>query len=128
MLGASKVCHDLLSVFNVYTPDLSFSQLYTHDMIEISVVVKGFGIHQISNQVIPCKEGDAYVVLADIPHGYFVNNENDTLIVRRLYFDVRDWFDADVCNPESRRFCYGIFSDNSVSSYAMLNAKTQNTV
>ena len=128
MLGASKVCHDLLSVFNVYTPDLSFSQLYTHDMIEISVVVKGFGIHQISNQVIPCKEGDAYVVLADIPHGYFVNNEDDTLIVRRLYFDVFDWFDADVCNPESRRFCYGIFSDNSVSSYAMLNAKTQNTV
>jgi len=124
----SNIRHDIISVSKVFTPDLSFSQLYTHTTLEISVVVKGSGIHQISNQAIPCKEGDAYVVKADIPHRYFLSSTQDSLIVRRLYFDIGDWFEDSICDSESRRFCYGIFSDNSVSSYAMLNAKTQNTV
>jgi len=127
-ISKSNIRHDIVSISKVYSPELSFTHLVSSDTLEVSVVVKGSGIHQISNQAIPCKQGDAYVVRADIPHRYFLNSPDECLIIRRLYFDVIDWFDTSISDPDSVRFCYGIFSDNSVFAYAMLNAKTQSTL
>ena len=112
----------------MYHPPLSFSKLYTHDVIEISIVERGSGIHQIANQTIPCTQGDVYVIRHGIPHGYFLASKQDELVVQRIQLDVGEWFEGDVVAPDSNRFCYGIFTDDEQCAYAMLNARTLSEV
>ncbi len=51
--------------------EISFSDLYSHDVPEISMVISGSGVHQILNQSIPCSEGDKYIIISEVPHGFF---------------------------------------------------------
>ena len=124
LLESDRIYCDRVECTNVYHPPLSFSKLYTHDVIEIGFVERGSGIHQIANQSIPCTQGDVYVIHQNIPHGYFLASKHHELLVRRIRFDIGDWLDGDVATPDSNRFAYGIFSDNGQCAYAMLNAKT----
>lgn len=110
-------------------PEVAFyDRLYTQECVEIDLIVSGVGIHQIANQSIPCTAGDIYVIQPDVPHGFFVKESGETMELRRLFFDPSEWFVGDVANPESSRFCYGIFSDGAMTAYAMLNTKTQSEV
>ena len=111
-----------------YDPELSVSRTYAHEMLEIGIVTTGSGIHRVLNQSIPCESGDVYVVPAGIPHGYFRTASSEALTVRKLYFDVRDWFSGDVVDRDHIRYAYGVFRDNEVTSYAMLNAQTAREV
>ena len=128
LLESDRIYCDRVECTNTHHLPLSFSKLYTHDVIEISFVERGSGIHQIANQSIPCMQGDVYVIHHNIPHGYFLASKQDELVVRRIQFNVGDWFDSDVAAPDSNRFCYGIFSDNEQCACAMLNSKTLSEV
>lgn len=105
-----------------YVDSAAISHLYTHDMLEISIVVEGEGIHQILSEAIPCKRGDIYIIGASTPHGYLLADENGKLKVKKLLFDIKDWFHSDIASHTSERYCYGIFRDNPTTAYAMLNA------
>ncbi len=125
LLKQRPIYHDVVLHKTVYRSELSFVQMYTHELIEVSMVTSGYGTHRIFNQEIPCKEGDIYIVTPDIPHGYFVNEAGACMTVRRFLFDIRDWFEGDVLIPGHSRYCYGVFRDNAVTAYAMLNAQMQ---
>lgn len=122
------IYHNVFSCENVYDPDNPFGGLYTHDYIEVSMVVAGNGIHRVLNSDIPCRSGDIYITPPDIPHGYFLSDTRESLTVRQLRFDVGDWFDGDIVSVSSPRFCYGIFSESSVTAYAMLNMQTREEI
>ena len=111
-----------------YDPESSVSRTYAHEMLEVGIVTTGSGIHRVLNQSIPCESGDVYVVPAGISHGYFRTASSEALTVRKLYFDVRDWFSGDVVDRDHIRYAYGVFRDNAVTSYAMLNAQTAREV
>lgn len=128
LMKEAPIFCDTLHDCEPYDPGTAFARLYTHDVIELSVVTAGSGIHQILNQPIPCRAGDIYVCRGDVPHGYFAGGEDGDFAVRRLFFDVRDWFDGEVGNPDHVRFCYGVFRDNAQTAYAMLDARTQDEV
>ncbi|MBE6593920.1 MAG: helix-turn-helix domain-containing protein [Ruminococcaceae bacterium] len=119
---------DTATYSDVYTPELSFARLYTNDTIEISVICEGTGVHQISNRIIPCKEGDAFVVQANVHHGYFCSERGESLTVRRLTFSLDDWFSGEAVSPDSTRFCFGVFNEEAASSYAMLNSQTKKEI
>ena len=127
--GSSSLVYSDTAVCNdVYTPELSFARLYTHDMIEIAIICEGTGVHQISNRIIPCKEGDAFVVQKNVHHGYFCMEQGESLTVKRLRFSLEDWFDGEVISPDSTRFCFGVFNEGAASSYAMLNSQTKKDI
>lgn len=107
-----------------YREDVSSSQLSTHEIHEIDMIVSGNGIHCVLNQTIPCKTGDVYITCSNVPHCYFTSNEDAPLIVKRIFFDPKDWFSPAVSTVGEPRYCYGVFSDNAVLAYAMLNAQT----
>jgi len=109
----------------IYHANISFADLYSHDVLEITMVTSGSGIHQILNEAIPCKEGDIYILNSDVPHGYFAAEEGGSLTVRRLLFDAGDWFVGDIADRENTRFCYGIFNDSVITAYAMPDEKTR---
>ena len=117
--------YDLLSCIEPYDPDTVSEQLYASHQIEIALVTEGRGIHQSLNQAVPCKAGDVYIVSPEVPHGYFALSGAEPMTVRRLRFDPLDWFDGEAAEKESARYCYGVFRDGAVVSYAMLNAETE---
>ena len=108
------VCHQ------VYGENVNFSMLYSHKPIEISIVVSGSGIHQVLSKAIPCKAGDIYIVNSNVPHRYFASEEGEGVAVRRLLFEPEDWFYGEYAMTSSPNFCYGLFSENPISVYAML--------
>jgi len=109
----------------VYTPEITVSELYSHDVPEISIVVSGSGFHQILNQAVPCCEGDVYIISPDIPHGYFRSESSQPLTVKCLMFDVADWFDGDIAHKDNPHYCFGVFNDSLISAYAMPSAQSR---
>ena len=108
-----------------YHDEISSSLLRTHEIHEIDMIVSGNGFHRVLNQEIPCKTGDVYITCANVPHGYFSSNEKNPLVIKRIFFDPKDWFSPAISTAGEPRYCYGVFSDNAVLAYAMLNAKTR---
>ena len=125
--NASIYCQTI-SYETVCERETPFAELYTHEIPEISFVTQGSGFHRILNQTIPCKAGDLYIISSDVPHGYFLSESKEPLTVRRLFFDPKDWFSSEISSPGNPRFCYGVFNDNPVTAYAMLNTETQKEI
>ncbi|MBQ8407791.1 MAG: cobalamin-dependent protein [Clostridia bacterium] len=101
---------------------------YTQSCMEISMVTSGSGIHKILDREIPCKEGDIYIIYPDITHGFLCSEGSEPLRVRHLCFRVEHWFDGNTASYGDPRFCYGIFNDDTVTAYAMLNQETKQKV
>ena len=120
-LKEPNITHDIFSCELVYDPSRSLSALHTSQCLEICMIVAGNGIHLVMDQAIPCKAGDIYVTPSGTPHRYMLENERDSLTVRRLRFDVAEWFDSDISDPLGQKYCYGMFNDDSVTACAMLN-------
>lgn len=112
------VCED------IYKSDCRLKDLNTYDIPEISIVIDGSGIHRIINKVVPCKKGDIFIINSNVPHKYFTAQENEKLTVTSIRFDPKAWFDGKISDRDNSRFCYGVFSENSIVTYAMLNSKT----
>lgn len=128
LLGEAPICGDTMLAPLLSALDPRLYELYTHDVIEIGAVTSGSGIHRVPGQSIPCKEGDIYITSANVPHGYFSTEREAPLTVRRLWFDLRDWFDGDLAAAGDVRYCYGVFHDNPVVAYAMLTAETKGEI
>ena len=120
--GKFNIHHEIFSCEGVYEPENALMNLKTHDYIEICMIVAGNGIHLVLDQAIPCKEGDVFVTPPNIPHRYLLESKNETLTVRQLRFNIENWFDGDIATADNSRYCYGIFKDNSITAYAMLNS------
>ncbi len=123
VLGDALVRQDTFVCKSVYDDNVCFSMLYSHKLIEISIVVNGHGIHKVLGQAIPCKTGDIYVLNSNVPHRYFAAEDGEGIAVRRLLFDPKDWFDEDIAQATSSQFCYGVFWENSIAAYAMLTQR-----
>ncbi len=122
-LGEALVRQDTFLCNSVYDDNVCFSMLYSHMPIEISIVVNGYGIHNVLGQAIPCKAGDIYVLNSNVPHRYFAAEDGEGMTVRRLLFDPKDWFDEDISQTTSPKFCYGVFLENPIAAYAMLTQR-----
>lgn len=109
---------------SIYNADLTLSRLNTNDLVEISVVVDGSGIHRILNEADECHVGDMYILGSGVPHGYFAKSDTEKPTVCTLAFNPSDLFDGELANHENERFCCGVFRDKVPVSYALLNSKT----
>lgn len=127
-LGDTLLRQDTFRCLKAYDDDVCFSMLYSHRYIEISMVVDGNGIHRVLGQVIPCSVGDIYIINSNVPHRYFASEEGAPLTVRRLLFDPKDWLDDDLSDATSPNFCYGLFSENPITVYAMLTNQVMNKI
>ncbi len=127
-LGESLIRQDSFICDEIYDPDVGFADLYTNRVIEISMVVAGSGVHRVFNQAIPCKVGDIYILNTNVPHRYFASEDGERLTVRRLLFDPKDWFDKDISQATGSRFCFGVFSENSVAAYAVLTQRVMERI
>jgi len=128
LLQSMPLCCQTFSCKTVRERETTFTGLYTHEIPEISLVTQGSGFHRILNQTIPCKAGDLYIISSDVPHGYFLSESKEPLTVRRLLFDPKDLFPPEISASGNPRFCYGVFNDNPVTAYAMLNTETQKEI
>ena len=124
LLQNAPIRLDTVSCMLTCDADICASQLYTNEAMEIAMIVSGNGIHRVLNQSIPCKSGDIYIVSPNVPHGYVSSDAENPLEIKKIFFDPKDWFSPDIATPGEPRYCYGIFSDNAILAYAMLNTKT----
>ena len=98
---------------------------YSHDTVEVCLIVEGSGSHEVLGQEIPCEEGDAFVVPPGVIHGY---STESAIKLRRLWFSPFDWLEGDAAEFGCKRYCYGVFSDSPAVGYAMLTARTQTEI
>ena len=126
--SGAPICCDLHSFNEVYDQDISFSSIKAADKLEIGLVVSGNGMLQIMNQAVPCKENDIFLVPSHIPHGYFVTESGAMLKVRRISVDLEAFYSDGTELAGDPRFCFGVFRDDSVTAYAMLNARTRSEI
>ncbi|MBQ8684043.1 MAG: helix-turn-helix domain-containing protein [Clostridia bacterium] len=126
--GEIPIFHSEFLCEEVYSPEDVLCSLSSDKNIEVNMVVEGEGIHCVFDQVIPCNVGDIYIMPPHTPHAFFVPDEKLQLKIRRLSFNINDWFDGDVAAQDHPNFCYGIFNDNAVAAYAMLNDYTQKKI
>ena len=100
----------LMGARPVYLYSSAGTAPYAHDLPEISLVLKGSGIHRIGEQEIPCKAGDLYIINTEVAHS-FEQEGAVPLEIRHLLFDPKVLSVAD---------CYGVFTDNGAVGYAAL--------
>ena len=103
----------------ICAPDKAFTLLRTHGYFEISMIVAGNGIHLVLDKAIPCKEGDIFITPPNIPHRYLLESFKDKMSIRQIRF-CDDNLIGDGSMASER--CYGMFSDGSITAYAMLNS------
>ena len=113
----------LLDVDTYYSNEVTASDLDIFSLVEISLVTEGSGIHRILNQSVPCKKGDIFIIGSSTPHKYFLS-ESDSCTVLCARFDPDEFFDGELRSRESARYCYGVFKDNPIATYAVLTKQT----
>ncbi len=122
------IYHSVFCCDRVYDPDNVFLHLNTIDLIEVDMIVEGQGVHCVRDQDIPCKVGDMFVIPPETAHEYFLEKPGDRLTIRRLSFDIANWFDGENAASGKPGFCYGVFRENSVVACAVLNAAKRKLV
>ena len=119
-IGKDGIRQDTFSVLGLTPESVSFSDLYSHKGVEISMIISGFGMHRVMEQTIPCGVGDVYILNANIPHRYYTSEEGIPLVVQRILFLPKDWLDGDLGDASTSNYCFGIFKENATAAYAML--------
>ena len=122
------VFHEFLSINENINDDTVSANIECNGFFEIDLVVEGSGIHCISDKKIPCKENDIYVVSPNIPHKYFLDGTSQTLLIRRITFNLKKWFGGDAVAIGNKHYCYGVFDDGDSVAYAMLDSKTRDKI
>lgn len=90
------------------------------DTVEISIVIKGCGIHRLLNEDTPCTVGDMYIIHNSVHHSFFATEAGDKPTVCTVLFNAKSWFDGEWADSNSPHFCCGVFRDKIPVSYAML--------
>ena len=75
--------------------DGAVQELISNDYFAVELVIQGSGIHCIDKEVYPCKENDVYIISPNTPHKYFLTEQSECLIVRRVIFKLEDWLKGD---------------------------------
>ena len=112
IMHMSLVCND------IYTAECKLKELETAKLPEISIVTNGIGMHKILNRAIPCKRGDIFILNSDVPHKYFAVHGEESPTISVIRFSPEEWKNR----PDVDFF--GVFDENSIVAYAMLNSKT----
>ncbi len=107
---------------------ISKDRLSGHSCFEIDLVVEGSGLHCVEDKVFPCKANDIYFISPGVSHEYFLPAPDTSLIIRKLIFHLKDWFQGDVCTVGNKHYCYGVFNDGSSVAYAMLESSLREKV
>ena len=113
-----------VTVETVYSPETALSQLHIHDFVEVSIVTAGRGVHRTPDGCNECNPGDTYIIGAGVPHAYFAAEDGDRPTVCNLVFDPADLFDGEAADPDSPRYCYGLFREDPLTVYVMLTSRT----
>ena len=113
-----------VTVETVYAPDTALSQLHIHDFVEVSIVMAGRGIHRTPDGCAECNPGDTYVIGVGVPHAYFAAEDGSRPTVCNLVFDPAEIFEGEAADPDSPRFCYGLFREDPLTVYVMLTSRT----
>lgn len=113
-----------VTVETVYSPEDSLSQLHVHDFVEVSIVTAGRGIHRTPDGCAECGAGDTYVIGAGVPHAYFAAEDGERPTVCNLVFDPAELFEGEAADPDSPRYCYGLFREDPLTVYVMLTSRT----
>lgn len=122
-LRKNPIFQNTVLVDQIYEKSFTLSSLHFHEFIEISFVVSGSGIHRIWNETAECKKGDLYILNVGVPHNYFAKSETEQPTVCNILFDPGDLFDKSISDPDSPRFCYGIFKDNASSAFIPMKSR-----
>ncbi len=117
-----NVSCSFLSCERVYRTKVDASSLKSSSFFNIGLVVSGAGIHQVLDQEIPCSKGDICIIPPNVPHDYFLSENDGKLTVRTIEFNLCDWFGGDIVINDGIEYCYGVFNDNRIIAYATLNA------
>ncbi len=113
---------------SIYQDDLPLSRLGVNELVEISLVLSGNGLHRVLNEVSECRAGDMYILEGGIPHGFFAKSAEERPTVCTLAFAPAALLEGEQACPESEQFCCGIFRDKLPLSYAMLNAHAMQAI
>lgn len=128
LLSENHIYHTFQSVTNQFCEDISKNSLYVHNYFEIDLVVEGSGVHCVDDKVFPCKASDIYFISPGVSHEYFLTSHNEALIIRKLIFNLKDWFKNDASILGNKHYCYGVFDDGSTVAYAILDSSTREKV
>ncbi len=112
----------------VYSSELNIAHMQLGEMIEVSLVVSGSGIHRILDEASECHEGDLFVFDRGLPHGFFAKSKEEAPTVCSLFFKAEELLDAPYSDRDDGMFCYGVFRDRRACEYAMLNSKAMEKV
>jgi len=104
------------------------AQLNTDRFVEIDLVISGRGIHRISDQTVPCGEGDICVLTQGVSHEYGAEGPGEVPSVCRIRFDPAVYLSGEEGTAEHPRFCFGVFCEGESYSYATLNKKTREEI
>ena len=113
-----------VTVETVYSPETALSQLHIHDFVEVSIVTAGRGIHRTPDGCAECGAGDTYVIGVGVPHAYFATEDGERPTVCNLVFDPAELFEGEAADPDSPRYCYGLFREDPLTVYVMLTSRT----
>ena len=126
---SSDILHcDIFSCEKIYDSKIDISHMTHSNLFSVCLVVSGSGIHRVLDQEIPCSPWDICIIPPNLPHGYYLLSSNDNLTIRRLEFDIQDWFDGNIVAKDSLDYCYGVFNDNRLIVYATLNSYMQERI
>ena len=124
LLANTPLFINRVTVETVYSPEDSLSQLHVHDFVEVSIVTAGRGIHRTPDGCAECGAGDTYVIGAGVPHAYFAAEDGERPTVCNLVFDPAELFEGEAADPDSPRYCYGLFREDPLTVYVMLTSRT----
>ena len=124
LLADTPLFINRVTVETVYSPETALSQLHVHDFVEVSIVTAGRGIHRTPDGWAECNVGDTYVIGMGVPHAYFAAEDGERPTVCNLVFDPAELFDGEAADPDSPRYCYGLFREDPLTVYVMLTSRT----
>jgi hypothetical protein len=112
----------------VYDASEGFGDPDVNGSIEIGLVVSGAGVYRVVNQMIPCQEGDVYILNEHVPHRCYSSEPGTPLTIRRIIFSPKEWLFSKYASSTEPAFLYGCFRENNVMAYAMLTQAVHETV
>ncbi len=95
-----------------------------NDFVELSIVIKGNGTHNILNKTTECQVGDLFILSNGISHSYYALDNNNYPTVLKICFNPKEILSGKYSDPTSQHYCYGVFRDNLPVSYALLNSNS----
>ncbi len=125
LLGSGSADLGALFCGQIYTPQTEPLALCAHSFLQMCRIVEGNGVHVVFDQAIPCKAGDVFIVPPNTPHGFFFAEDGEGMAVNQLLFDAAEWFDGELAQVSSPRYCYEVLGDRAAIGYAMLNDSMQ---